>query len=72
MVYIKNSMTLIYIIILYFLDVWLDYIRFEKTQGDAILGNRICSRGIFQMDRSIVDNFIDKYNELEREIMLVL
>lgn len=57
---------------IYFLGIWLDYIRFEQTDGSPKLIESIYTRGLWKLEPNLRNFFIDEYDNIKREFMLVL
>jgi hypothetical protein len=52
--------------------VWLDYIRFELTEGSLKLNDSIYSKGLWKLEPNLRNAYMDEYNNIKNEFMLVL
>lgn len=52
--------------------MWIEYIRFEHTDGSRKLKRSIASQALWKLETGLKDIFLDEYNDLEREFRLVL
>ncbi|KAE9541242.1 hypothetical protein AGLY_004487 [Aphis glycines] len=51
------------------IEVWLDYIRFEQTDGSPKLMESIYTRGLWKLEPNLKNTFIEEYNNIKREFM---
>ncbi|XP_025193926.1 uncharacterized protein LOC112593640 [Melanaphis sacchari] len=49
------------------IGVWLDYIRFEQTDGSLKLVESIYSKGLWKLEQNLRNTFIEEYNNIKRE-----
>ncbi|KAF0770349.1 U3 small nucleolar RNA-associated protein 6 [Aphis craccivora] len=51
------------------IGIWLDYIRFEQTDGSPKLIESIYTRGLWKLEPNLRNFFIDEYDNIKREFM---
>ncbi|XP_060834418.1 uncharacterized protein LOC132917611 [Rhopalosiphum padi] len=51
------------------IGVWLDYIRFELTEGSLKLNDSIYSKGLWKLEPNLRNAYMDEYNNIKNEFM---